>query len=265
MNIERKHNTKYVCSLSYGKDSLAMLIKLCELGLPLDYVVYCDIRFNKDISGEHPLMSNWIPKANKILKEKFNIDVIVVTSPKTFTDKFYSVKTKGKHIGDIYGFPLSFASWCNSELKLTPLKKFMNNLLTNYDIVEYVGIAKDETTRLERYKQLSTENHSYITLADFNISEKQAMDICMQYNLLSPKYVKSFRSGCWFCPKQPLSSLYDLYINYPDYFNMLVEMQKDSHTKFNNTSIIDTKAKFDLGIVPKAHKKHVNSIKRSLI
>ena len=44
---------KYIASCSFGKDSLAMLLKILELGLPLDEVVYCDIRFDeKSLSGE---------------------------------------------------------------------------------------------------------------------------------------------------------------------------------------------------------------------
>lgn len=66
---------KYIASLSFGKDSLAMLIKIKELGLPLDEVIYCDIRFNEQLSGEMPKMANFIPKAEKILKDKYGIEV----------------------------------------------------------------------------------------------------------------------------------------------------------------------------------------------
>jgi hypothetical protein len=34
---------KYIASVSMGKDSLAMILKLLELGYPLDEVVYFDI------------------------------------------------------------------------------------------------------------------------------------------------------------------------------------------------------------------------------
>lgn len=43
---------KYIASCSFGKDSLAMIIKIKELGLPLDEVIYCDIRFDNNISGK---------------------------------------------------------------------------------------------------------------------------------------------------------------------------------------------------------------------
>lgn len=44
---------KYVASCSFGKDSLAMIIKIKELGMPLDEVIYCDIRFDDALVGKH--------------------------------------------------------------------------------------------------------------------------------------------------------------------------------------------------------------------
>ncbi len=36
---------KHILFLSFGKDSMATLLKVLELKLPLDEVVYVDIRF----------------------------------------------------------------------------------------------------------------------------------------------------------------------------------------------------------------------------
>ena len=40
-----------VFSLSFGKDSMATLLLAIEQGIPIDRVMYCDIRFNNEISG----------------------------------------------------------------------------------------------------------------------------------------------------------------------------------------------------------------------
>ena len=70
---------RYIASCSFGKDSLAMLVKIKELGLPLNEVIYVDIRFNDEqYSGEMPKQREFIPKAKKILKEKYDIDVIEI-------------------------------------------------------------------------------------------------------------------------------------------------------------------------------------------
>lgn len=120
---------KYIASCSFGKDSLAMIIKIKELGLPLDEVFYVDIRFdNEQYSGEMPLMRQFIPKAKKILKEKFDIDVVEVKSKITFKEQFYKIKQRGNHIGDNYGFPYTIGAWCNSRLKLEPIKDYLKKI-----------------------------------------------------------------------------------------------------------------------------------------
>lgn len=54
-----------IFNLSFGKDSMATLILAYEQGIPIDRVMYCDIRFSPEISGEHPVMAKWIPTAEK--------------------------------------------------------------------------------------------------------------------------------------------------------------------------------------------------------
>ena len=186
---------KYVLSLSFGKDSMALLLEVLKRHLPLHYVIFCDIKFDKNTSGEHPLMAEWIPQAEKILKDKFGVEVIHLTAKKNFTEQFYTIKEKGNHVGDNYGFPYLIGAWCNGRLKLDPIANFINQIIKTETVVEYIGIAKDEPKRLERYKELETDNHKFLTLADLNITEAQAMEICKQHNLLSPKYTNSFRGG----------------------------------------------------------------------
>ena len=64
-----------IFNLSFGKDSMATLILAAEQGIPIDRVVYCEIKFNDEISAEHPIMAEWIPTAEKRLKELFGITV----------------------------------------------------------------------------------------------------------------------------------------------------------------------------------------------
>ena len=54
-----------IFNLSFGKDSMATLLLAIEQGIPIDRVMYCDIRFSREISGEHPLMAEWIPEAER--------------------------------------------------------------------------------------------------------------------------------------------------------------------------------------------------------
>ena len=250
---------KYVLSLSYGKDSMALLLEVIRRKLPLDYVIHCDIMFDKDTSGEHPLMAEWIPKAEKRLKEEFGIDIIHLTAEKNFCEQFYTIKKKGNRKGLNYRYPYTIGAWCNDRLKLQPIKKFIKGIINSGEkVTEYIGIASDEPKRIERYKELETDNHKYITLADLGITEDEAMQICRENNLLSPKYEKSFRGGCWFCPKQSMPDLYNLWKEYPDLFERLVEMEKDSFNTFKpNNSLKDIKKKFENGKVYRIKPKQL--------
>ena len=58
------------------------------------------------------------------------------------------------------------------------------------------------------------------------------MEICKKNDLLSPLYDTSFRGGCWFCVKQSIGQLRNLYHNYPDLWNKLKDLEKDSHNTF---------------------------------
>ena len=229
---------KYVASLSFGKDSMAMLIKIKELGLPLDEVIYVDIMFDDDTSGETPEMASFISKAEKILKEKFDIEVTHLRGV-TFKEQFYKIKQRGKHIGHNYGFPYTIGAWCNDRLKMQPIKEYMRKQTD--EIIQYVGIAYDEP---ERYERLNHETH-IAPLYDLKITEKEAMEICRKYDLLSPIYKTSFRGGCWFCPKQRLSQLKWLYQEHNDLWNTLRDMEKDSFNTFRpNTTLKDLEERF---------------------
>ena len=219
---------KYIASCSFGKDSLAMLIKIKELGLPLDEVIYCDIRFdNESCSGEMPLMKEFIPKAEKILKEKFDIEVKHLTYKRTFVEQFYTIKQRGNHKGDNYGFPYVIGAWCNSRLKIEPINNYLRQF-KGEEVIQYVGIAYDEP---KRYERLNHDTH-IAPLYDLQITEQEALEICKEHDLLSPIYETSFRGGCWFCPKQSLKQLKNLYTNYPELFNKLKDMEKDSFNTF---------------------------------
>ena len=45
---------KHIVSCSFGKDSLATILLALEHGEPLDEAVYCEVMFDKAISGEVP-------------------------------------------------------------------------------------------------------------------------------------------------------------------------------------------------------------------
>ena len=247
-----------IFNLSLGKDSMATLILAAEQGIPIDHVMYCEIKFNDEISGEHPLMAEWIPTAEKRLKELFGITVDHVCGV-SFEEQFYKVKCKGNHDGDIYGFPHVISAWCNDRLKLCAIRKYYAQF-GNDEITQFVGIAYDEPDRWERMLKKQTVNRKYRSLLfEQKLTEQNAFEICKRYDLLSPMYDVDgiSRGGCWFYPKQCLMDLYSLWKNYPNLWQKLCDMEPDSHNTFKpNCTLAELAVRFENGYVPKRRKKN---------
>ena len=246
-----------IFDLSFGKDSMATVILAAEQGKPIDHVMYCDIRFSPEISGEHPIMAEWIPKAEKRLKGLFGITVDHAYSGVTFEEQFYKVKKKGKHVGCNYGFPYLLGAWCNDRLKLKAISKYLSQFKGS--LTQFVGIANDEPIRWERMKKKETENRKYRSLlVEQKLTEQDAMNICRRYDLLSPMYDHDgiFRGGCWFCPKQCLADLYSLWKDYPDLYGKLLAMEPYSFNTFKPTeSLAELTERFCSGYIPKRKGK----------
>lgn len=64
-----------VLSLSYGKDSLACLGAIEELGLPLDRIVHAEVWATDTIPADLPPMVEFKTKADQIIKERYGFVV----------------------------------------------------------------------------------------------------------------------------------------------------------------------------------------------
>lgn len=224
----KEKNKKYIASCSFGKDSLAMLLLIKQYNLPLNEVIFVEPMFSNSISAIPQEQLDFIKTAEKILKGKYNIVVKHLKPKVTFLEQFMTVKQKGNHIGDRYGFPYTVGAWCNSRLKIEPINTYLKNQKKEFDIIQYVGIAFDEP---KRYNRLNHNTH-LAPLYDLKYTEHMAFDLCKQNNLLSPIYNHAWRDGCWFCPKQRLSQLKYLYLNDRDKWNLLKELEPLSHNTF---------------------------------
>lgn len=212
---------EHILSLSYGKDSLACLGAIKELDLPLDRIIHAEIWATDTIPADLPPMIEFKKKADKIIRERYGIEVEHVSAGVTYEDIFYRKRKTGKRIGKIYGFPCMKGAWCNSKLKVTALNKI------NKNAVMYIGIAYDEP---ERFKTLVKRKISPLVMAKW--TEKMCYDWCLENDLLSPIYNSASRGGCWFCHNQSVDQLRLLRKNYPEYWNLLLKWDMDSPITF---------------------------------
>jgi 3'-phosphoadenosine 5'-phosphosulfate sulfotransferase (PAPS reductase)/FAD synthetase len=223
---------KYVCSCSFGKDSLATLLLAIEKGEPLDAVVYTEVMYDnvRGISGEYPLHVRWIDEVAIPKLRSMGVEVIRLRSENDYVGCFNKVIVNGKHKGKRRGFPIARMCCIQRECKLQPIKRWYKEeyFSKGYDVVSYVGIAIDEVERLGRLEESDSPKVSKVSLlAKYGYTETMALLKCHEYGLLSPIYFNGGgRNGCWFCPNQGISDFCRLRRGFPELWNELRELDK---------------------------------------
>lgn len=238
---------EYILSLSYGKDSLACLGAIEQLGWPLDRIVHAEVWATDRIPADLPEMVDFKKKADKIIKERYGIEVEHTRAKRTYEERFYTVRTEKakKRPGMIYGWPFSVAgAWCNSDVKMPPLKAVEKG-----GNIVYIGIAADEPNR---FHNLSDTKKS--PLVEIGWDEAYCHKWCEENDLLSPIYTTSARGGCWFCHNQGVNQLRILRKNYPDLWALMLKWDKDSPVTFHadGHTVHDFDKRFqmeDLGLI----------------
>ena len=231
---------QYIANVSYGKDSLAMLEIIKQHNMPLDRIVHVEIMATSTIPADLPPMMEFKHKADKIIKNRYGIDVEHIHSNITYEEQFYTKITnkarRKERVGRIYGFPMLLGPWCNSRLKVKELKK-----IAKKDVVQYIGIASDEPNR---FHNLTERKISPLVL--HGITEIECMEICKNLDLVSPIYTFSTRGGCWFCHNQRLSELKHLRKHHPEYWEIMLKWDKDSPVSFkaDGVTVRDLDARF---------------------
>ena len=222
---------RYLASCSFGKDSLATILLAKKHGEPLDEAVYCEVMFDKTISGEVPEHRDFIYTKGIPTLERMGVKVTVLRSEKTYVDLFTGRITRGPKKGMVRSFPVCGKCYVQRDCKLKPILRYQKTLPP--DTVQYIGYAKDEQERL-----LRLEGNRVSLLEKYNCTEQEAKELCQQTGLLSPVYAFTDRGGCWFCPNAKRKELRHLYDHHPDLCARMLELQAipgKVSEKFNRT------------------------------
>ena len=222
---------KHVASCSFGKDSLATILLALERGEPLDEAVYCEVMFDKEISGEVPEHRDFIYTTAIPALERRGVKVTVLRSEKTYVDLFTGKITRGPKKGLLRSFPICGRCSVQRDCKLRPIQRYQKTLPP--DTIQYIGIAKDEQERLLRLRQNQVSR-----LEKYNYTEQDAKELCQKAGLLSPVYAFTDRGGCWFCPNAKRRELRHLYDHHPELWARMLELQAlpgKVSEKFNRT------------------------------
>lgn len=240
---------KNIFFCSGGKDSVANILLALKNDIKVDEIVFAEVMFDENISGETPEHINFVKNRLKPYFENQGLKFTILHSDKTYLDCFNHIVTRSKkpeRIGMKLGFPLAGRCAINRDCKMKPIRDYLKK---QNDYIEYVGIAVDEPKRLVTLHK--KENEASL-LEQFNYTEQMAYDLCKQCDLLSPTYQTSNRGGCWFCPNAKKQELKSLYLNNRKLFNKLVVLEQEQNiigNKFNTLkklSITELKKEFEV-------------------
>ena len=226
---------KYVASVSFGKDSLAMLLRLIEENKPLDEVVFYDT--GMEFKCIYNIRDKVVPM---LLENNIKYTELKPKEPFEYTMFDKPVKKRNGTISKGYSWCGGRCRWGTTE-KLKAIEKYCE------DCYEYVGIAYDEPQRLNKERK----GNKLFPLADWKMAEKECLQYCYDkgfnweedgielYNILD-------RVSCWCCCNKNLKELKNYYKYLPNYWNKLKELQSktDRPMKYNKYSVFDLEERF---------------------
>lgn len=214
---------KYIASVSFGKDSLAMLLRLIEEKWPLDIVVFYDTGM------EFEAIYKIRDKVKELLTDQ-GIGYVELKPEKPFLfsmlDKKVVSKQKGTHYG--YGWCGGLCRWGTTE-KLKAIRNYKKSL--HDSVVDYVGIAADEANRINK----AVSDGKTLPLVEWGMSESDCLRYCRDkgWNWIEHAVGDSIdlydildRVSCWCCCNKNLKELKNIYLYLPDYWNKLKNLQQ---------------------------------------
>ena len=223
---------KHIVSFSGGKDSTGMLLKMVDEGMTIDEIVFIDTGM------EFPEIYNHIEKVSLYINRK-----ITVLKPK-HTYEYYlgeHVKKNGQ-IG--YGHPDWKNRWCTQVLKKDVIKRyFREHQVPLKERIEYHGIAYDEQQRAKK----NSEKIVKYPLINFKMTGKDALRYSYDKGFdFGGLYNKFVRVSCWCCPLKRLGEMKVLYLEYPQLWKKLKEMDAKSRRRFRmDYTLEELEAKFE--------------------
>lgn len=157
-------------SLSGGKDSTCLLLKMLEMGMQVDLVLFCDTGL------EFPQIYTHLRK----IKENTGIKITTVKSDYTFEYLMLHkpIKRKKPELRDKKGYSWAgpLMRWCTNLLKTVPREKYLSELRKKYNVIEYIGIACDETERITH--KCNCRPNVRLPLVEWGMTEADCLQYC---------------------------------------------------------------------------------------
>ena len=209
-----KYGDRLIVGVSGGKDSTATCLHLMEQGLSKSDFD----RVFMDTGWEHPITYKHLDELEKtigpIIRLRHNVKVKdehkglidAIEADLGFESDFVRLIVRW------HDFPNYFKKWCTRELKLAPLKKWLDTL--DFDPINVIGIRREESQKRSKYQKIEWNRHldaySYRPILEWKLQD--VIDIHGRFGLRpNPLYLKSSdRVGCYPCIYARKSEIRDL-------------------------------------------------------
>ena len=218
----------HAVSLSGGKDSSYLLLRMIELGMPIDAVI------SADTGMEFPEMYDHLAKLDDHLYRERGIHITTLRHPKGFEYLMFdepkqkpSALERRARLGvPPYGngWPGIRVRWCTGQLKTHLISKEVNRLKAEKNALHYVGVAADEAWRCkgEQYP-----------LVEWGVTEAEALQGCYDRGFdFGGLYEIYHRCSCWCCPFQRIDELRKLRVNHPELWARLRRLDDRARAQF---------------------------------
>lgn len=229
----------HIASVSWGKDSLAMLLELMEREAPLDEVVFYDT--GMEFEAIYSIRDEILP-----VLSSSGIKYTELKPEMPFLYKMFEKPVNGRN-GFHHGY-----SWCGGRCRwgTTDKLKCLDKYAEERNAIMYVGIAADETKRLEKERK----PYKRFPLSDWGMTERDCLLSCYDsgyfwiegtsgvdlYELLD-------RVSCWCCANKNLKELKNIYTHLPEYWGKLKALQSQTERPMKGAgkSVFDLEKRFE--------------------
>lgn len=211
----------HIAMFSGGQDSTAMVLRLLELGEPVDYIIFSDTGLEFDE------MYEYINKLDEFFKRKYGKEIIRLHPSKEFEEWVFGKVTSGDNKGIIRGTPLvSLPCYWRRESKEYPFTRWLKeNGIKEH--VKYVGYTSTET---ERATNMGLYNYK-APLIEWGWTEADVQKYLKENQMENKLYQHFSRTGCAVCPKQRLDDKYMVWKHYRKHWEYMVKVEEELKDK----------------------------------
>ena len=210
-----KENLPLIVSFGAGVDSTAILVKLYEIGMRPDYILF------SDTGAERPDIYHHIKRVDKWLEKVGFPNVTRVGNSVNLLEEM-------ERAGDLPSLAFGFKT-CSQKHKIAPQQKYIHNELKLLKYVNVVGYGTGEIDRAEKslrsikdgkikfYK--GEEKKLWFPLIDWQLNREDCKALSREIGFCTSK------SSCFFCPATKKEEIFVLAEEYPDLIDRALRLE----------------------------------------